>query len=368
MTFFSSSRLFKLALLLIGPIAFVTGYVLLHQTPFSFFGSGYRPKVWLFTDAADKGQSQAQMISPDPETKTAFSYVLKEGYQYPYSGINFPINRDSTPKIGQFDYLELVIKSKQGSRLPIVIGIKEGGTIQPNGTHFLEYIVPVSPNWSAIHIDFSQFRSPEWWLKANGKRESDLSTPDFSKIEFLNVQSCQILGNEKEDIIAIKNISFKKDMKPYLVFGGILLVGYELLLAFVFLKKRRAMNVVFSYTKTEAVNRSQKEEEAVFGFITSHYNQPNLSMSDIQTGTGISEAKISAIIKQKTELSFKQFLNKLRLTESKRLLLETDLQISEIAYKVGYSNVTHFNRIFKEAEECSPNDYRKQATTKPSTF
>lgn len=367
MTFFSSSRFLKLFLLVIGPVAFAIGYLWLHQGPFSFFGSEYRPKAWAFTDAADHGNSQAGIIAPnEAETKLAFQYLLKEGYRYPYSGLNFPLDRDSTPNIGHFDYLELTLKAKQGSRLPIVIGIKEGGNIQPNGTRFLEYIAPVSSDWTTQQIDFSQFRSPEWWLVANGKKESELSAPDFAKIEFLNVQSCQIIGNGKEDSIMIKDISFKKDMKLYLIFGGIMLLVYESILAFVFLKKRRAMNVVFSYTKTEAVNRSQKEEEAVFGFITSHYNQPNLSIADIQAGTGISESKVSAVIKQKTELSFKQFLNKLRLTESKRLLLETDLQISEIAYKVGYSNVTHFNRIFKEAEDCSPNDYRKQATSKPS--
>jgi AraC-like DNA-binding protein len=87
-----------------------------------------------------------------------------------------------------------------------------------------------------------------------------------------------------------------------------------------------------------------------------------LSILDIQNETGISEAKISAIIKNKSGITFKQFLNKLRLTESKRLLLETDLQVSEVAYKVGYNNVSHFNRIFKEVENCTPNDFRKSTS------
>ena len=74
---------------------------------------------------------------------------------------------------------------------------------------------------------------------------------------------------------------------------------------------------------------------------------------------GIHERKISAIIKKKTDLNFKQFLNKLRIAEAKRLLLETDLQISEIAFKVGYGNASHFNRVFKLSENCAPNDFRK---------
>ena len=84
-----------------------------------------------------------------------------------------------------------------------------------------------------------------------------------------------------------------------------------------------------------------------------------LTIIDVQTAIGIHERKISAIIKKKTDLNFKQFLNKLRIAEAKRLLLETDLQISEIAFKVGYGNASHFNRVFKLSENCAPNDFRK---------
>ena len=47
------------------------------------------------------------------------------------------------------------------------------------------------------------------------------------------------------------------------------------------------------------------------------------------------------------------------MTYHKRLLRETDRQVMDIAYKVGYGNISHFNRVFKEAENCSPNEYRK---------
>ena len=58
-------------------------------------------------------------------------------------------------------------------------------------------------------------------------------------------------------------------------------------------------------------------------------------------------------------MTFKQYLNKIRLSEAKRLLKETDRQIADIAYHVGYKNVTHFHRIFKQNEKISPNEYRK---------
>jgi AraC-like DNA-binding protein len=52
-------------------------------------------------------------------------------------------------------------------------------------------------------------------------------------------------------------------------------------------------------------------------------------------------------------------LNKLRLTESARLLAEQDsATIQEIAFSVGYGNVSYFNRLFKEEYGSTPKAFR----------
>jgi len=48
------------------------------------------------------------------------------------------------------------------------------------------------------------------------------------------------------------------------------------------------------------------------------------------------------------------------MSESKRLLLETDLPIGEITYRVGFNNQTHFNRVFKAEMQISPSEYRSK--------
>jgi YesN/AraC family two-component response regulator len=73
---------------------------------------------------------------------------------------------------------------------------------------------------------------------------------------------------------------------------------------------------------------------------------------------GVSASKITQILREKKNCSYKQYLNSIRLSEAKRLLLETDRNIVDIAQKVGYSNVTHFNRIFKTTEGISPRQFR----------
>lgn len=47
------------------------------------------------------------------------------------------------------------------------------------------------------------------------------------------------------------------------------------------------------------------------------------------------------------------------LAESKRLLDQTDWNVSEIAYCLGFTEVTHFNNFFKKALNMNPSQYRK---------
>jgi AraC-like DNA-binding protein len=78
----------------------------------------------------------------------------------------------------------------------------------------------------------------------------------------------------------------------------------------------------------------------------------------VQNETGIHQRKISGIIKKDTQLTFKAYLNQLRIEKAKALLTETDLSISTIAFESGYNSVSHFNRVFKSELQVSPQEFR----------
>lgn len=58
-------------------------------------------------------------------------------------------------------------------------------------------------------------------------------------------------------------------------------------------------------------------------------------------------------------MGFSQYLQRIRIQQSCRLLEGTDLRISEVATRVGYANVKFFNQIFKEILSTTPREYRK---------
>jgi AraC-like DNA-binding protein len=65
--------------------------------------------------------------------------------------------------------------------------------------------------------------------------------------------------------------------------------------------------------------------------------------------------------KQRTQKTFVDYLNEVRLSHACKLLRETDNQILAICFDSGFNNLSNFNRLFKKNIGISPSLYRKKA-------
>lgn len=75
---------------------------------------------------------------------------------------------------------------------------------------------------------------------------------------------------------------------------------------------------------------------------------------------GVSVFYFCKLFKQATQLTPVAFITLCRLQRSKQLLLENrQLTVKEIANEVGYTNISYFNRVFRENEGMTPTSYRK---------
>jgi AraC-like DNA-binding protein len=105
-----------------------------------------------------------------------------------------------------------------------------------------------------------------------------------------------------------------------------------------------------------------KEKAAVLRFIATNYTNPDLDLDSVVAGTGANRNKVNEVLKGELGMTFTTYLKKLRLTESARLLTETPtVTVSEVAYSVGYSNVSYFNKLFKEEYGCTPKVFKTVA-------
>lgn len=86
----------------------------------------------------------------------------------------------------------------------------------------------------------------------------------------------------------------------------------------------------------------------------------NLSVERICAIMCISKTKLFTKLKNLTGLSITHFMRKIRLNNAKKLLSQTNMTISEIAYSVGFNDPKYFTRVFGEEFGMSPKEVRLQ--------
>ncbi|HYC85832.1 MAG TPA: helix-turn-helix domain-containing protein, partial [Chryseosolibacter sp.] len=90
-----------------------------------------------------------------------------------------------------------------------------------------------------------------------------------------------------------------------------------------------------------------------------------LSLKEISKGLNLHPAYLSrAFSKYFDNLSFGEYIRKLRIEKAIQLLENSDYPLADIAYLTGFSDQSHFIRIFKKHTGMPPSIYRKQRQKK----
>ncbi|GIO44256.1 response regulator [Paenibacillus apis] len=94
-------------------------------------------------------------------------------------------------------------------------------------------------------------------------------------------------------------------------------------------------------------------------YIEENYNQKGLTIHEMAKKNHVSPNYLSYLFKKNTGYNLWEYVIKLRMEESKSLILHTDLRRYEIAERVGYESPEHFSKIFKKYFGVSPSDMKK---------
>ena len=97
--------------------------------------------------------------------------------------------------------------------------------------------------------------------------------------------------------------------------------------------------------------------DRVISYIDTHYHDANLKISDICKFFNISHSHLCDLFKDGSTV--KEILTEKRLEEAKRLLIEGNLLVGEIAWSVGFVNADHFMKVFKEKTGMAAGEYRR---------
>ncbi|WP_158798531.1 AraC family transcriptional regulator [Pedobacter sp. L105] len=108
---------------------------------------------------------------------------------------------------------------------------------------------------------------------------------------------------------------------------------------------------------TEHTTYNSRRIEKAFEFMNANFNR-EISLAEVAKIASMPEVSFSRFIKKHTGVTFIDSLNEIRLGHASRMLIDTSQTIAEIAYKCGFNNISHFNRIFKKKKVCTPKEFR----------
>lgn len=101
--------------------------------------------------------------------------------------------------------------------------------------------------------------------------------------------------------------------------------------------------------------------EQACSFIKKSYNE-KLTLEAVSKKIFISPFYLCHLFKEELHTTFIEFLTRIRVDAAKKLLLESDLTLAQIALEVGYPDQSYFTKVFKKAEQVTPKTFRRMYT------
>lgn len=100
-----------------------------------------------------------------------------------------------------------------------------------------------------------------------------------------------------------------------------------------------------------------KKVNLIINYIKKHYSE-NISVSDIANEVNLSESRVSHIFKDITGITIMKYIENTRINNSMKMLIETDLSITEIALSCGFCDNSYYTLRFKQKNGLTPKEYR----------
>jgi len=131
-------------------------------------------------------------------------------------------------------------------------------------------------------------------------------------------------------------------------------------------KLKRRLHQAFSSDETGLLQNSKQPQNinnpendfltSLQKFILKNLDNSDLNIPAIASELGVGRNKFQKLIREYTGLSAVEFIRSVRLLEAKKLLQQKKLTVSEVAYSVGFNNLSYFTRSFKAEFEVLPSE------------
>jgi AraC-like DNA-binding protein len=315
-------------------------------------------KYEFYSDSANGGNS-AILYRNISDTAIDICFVLREGFVSPYVGISITNKSDSVFNLTPYNRLSFEIAGEQTRSIGLSLYTRNAYKNTNTGEKEICFYenLDIDSIRNRYVIDMDRLKVADWWYGANNIPIDERIEPDLKYIYRINIGPAYTSASDVEHSLRVYSVSFERDnanLNLFLISAEFILI---LLLGVVhYIQAYNARPVTITYKAVDIENENQ-QIKSFLHYINNNFHDPNLTLKQVSGQTGTNQRRIAGSIQQSFGCNFKTYINRLRINESKRLLVESELNMGEIASKVGFSNQTHFNRVFKGLEGISPSEF-----------
>ena len=115
----------------------------------------------------------------------------------------------------------------------------------------------------------------------------------------------------------------------------------------------------FDSEAAEEINDKSNFYQQIKEYIDSHYQNPNLSVTELSSIFKTNSSYLSSQFKKEFDIGLLDYITSVRISAAKKLLVTTNSPNTEISQQVGYANARTFLRAFSKSEGITPKEYRR---------
>jgi AraC-like DNA-binding protein len=361
-------------------VSVVVGYVCLQRSHLhvALLPAAESPIPWNVRASSDLPQGGRSTVQIHEDSQRLhFDFHILKSVAYPFAAAELffedrkgkPIHAD----LSRYASVSFLVKCSPANTLTFSIPTFDA-TVSKRG-ELLSYRTPAaffscSDNATRVELDLTRLETPQWWFDMF---KQDLSRQAYrlDQVPKITFGSTFQSPTNTDSSVEIGELVLNGRDDRYLVsLAGFLIVAWSCFAIWFFRQHTRALIAdvkeklrkdlpLVAYQQLSMEPHRDREKTAVLQFIAQNYANAEIDLDTVVARTGVNRNKVNEILKAELGFTFSSYLNKLRLTEAARLLAEKDkATVAEIAYSVGYGNVSYFNKLFKEEYGCTPKAFR----------
>ncbi|WP_323026745.1 two-component regulator propeller domain-containing protein [Gelidibacter japonicus] len=117
-------------------------------------------------------------------------------------------------------------------------------------------------------------------------------------------------------------------------------------------------DIILEPSKPKVTSPDEIFLQKAIALVEAHINDSEYSINDFVNEMGMSRSALYRKLKAVTDQSITEFIRTIKLKRAGQLILQTDLNISEIAFDLGFNDLKHFRKSFQILFDELPSEYR----------